>query len=281
VSDRVAFYSWRRLGLDPAKMLVMPNPARITPAPSHAVKDVARARLGLPAGTFVFLNVASFYPPKAQLVIVEALARLVERGMDAHLACVGPTMDDQYRDLVENRVRDLGLLDRVTLRDHTDEIDAWYTAADAFVLPSYWEGWSLALNEAVSFGLPLVLSRVGCAEEVAATAGAELVEPPFGEVDELDAQRVASLVGRIDAAYVARLTAAMAKTVERPSPPRPDAFSRLVSPELVFEACTNVLGWIAQGGSAAAARPWTFQPWRAIDGRHAMRAFGRSRIVVD
>ena len=49
-----------------------------------------------------------------------------------------------------------GLLGRVVLAGSFDPLDDVLQAADCFVLPSYEEGLSLALLEAMAAGLPIV-----------------------------------------------------------------------------------------------------------------------------
>jgi glycosyltransferase involved in cell wall biosynthesis len=280
VSDRAAYYSWKRLGLDPRKMLVVPNPRRSPRGEDD--RTSARRRLGLPPDRFTFLDVATIHRPKAQLVLVEALGQLVGAGTDAGLALVGPVADPTYARLLERRASHLGITDRVVIAGPgpTESIDTWYAAADALAVPSFWEGWSLAVNEAVGWRLPLVLSRVGAAEEVAATAGATLVAPPFGEVDSLDVTSIQALLERVDAEYVRRWAEAMAATITDPRPSRPERLEPLVDPEQVFGTYLDILAWTAQGGPAAAARPWTFAPWRRAGGAVG-RAVARSILPED
>jgi glycosyltransferase involved in cell wall biosynthesis len=54
-----------------------------------------------------------------------------------------------------------------------------YAAADCLVLPSdYGETWGLVVNEALSSGVPAIVSnRCGCAEDLAAPLGAAHVYP--------------------------------------------------------------------------------------------------------
>ena len=71
-----------------------------------------------------------------------------------------------------DRVHLLGTSDAATL----------LCAADAFVLDSFFEGWPLAATEAVSAGLPLVISEAGGAAELVARAapGSTLVSNASG-----------------------------------------------------------------------------------------------------
>lgn len=52
-----------------------------------------------------------------------------------------------------------------------------FTSSDVFVLPSYSEGFSLAMLEAMFHGLPIVTTRVGAAPDVVGTHNGILVEP--------------------------------------------------------------------------------------------------------
>jgi glycosyltransferase involved in cell wall biosynthesis len=62
------------------------------------------------------------------------------------------------------------------------------TAADGFVLDSFFEGWSLASMEALFAGLPVVLSEVGGAREQidGSTARGYLVANPLGDPLRVD-----------------------------------------------------------------------------------------------
>ena len=54
----------------------------------------------------------------------------------------------------------------VIVRDFSPNVVDYYHAADIFVLPSYAEGMSNAMLEAMSCGLPAVATRIGAAEEM-------------------------------------------------------------------------------------------------------------------
>ena len=64
------------------------------------------------------------------------------------------------------RLRDeMPCRDRIHLRDNAVAPAELLAASDGFVLDSFFEGWSLASNEALFAGLPVVLSEVGGARE--------------------------------------------------------------------------------------------------------------------
>ena len=67
------------------------------------------------------------------------------------------------------RVSELKLENAVALlgAKGIDEIAELFIASTALVLPSHSEPWGLVVNEALSCGLPVVVSeKVGCAEDL-------------------------------------------------------------------------------------------------------------------
>ncbi len=155
-------------------MVVVPNGIdghRLDAARSYP-PDTLREELGLSRDDFVFLNVASIHATKAHKVLVQAFARVASTHPRARLLIVGPAADADYEAQVRRLIGRLHLEQRVILTGPREDVARFYWMADAFVLPSYWEGWSLALSEAAYTGLPAVASDVGsrasCSVRVAA-----------------------------------------------------------------------------------------------------------------
>lgn len=124
------------------------------------------------------LCVASLTPRKGHAVLLDALAGL--QGRDWILHCVGDMQRDAAttRDLRE-RITALGLAQRVVLHGELDAaaLQDMYQHADVFVLPSYHEGYGMALAEALACGLPVVSTTGGAiADTVPANAG--VLVPP-------------------------------------------------------------------------------------------------------
>jgi glycosyltransferase involved in cell wall biosynthesis len=107
---------------------------------------------------------------------------------DLRLSIVGETDEDpEYFESLQQIVRRLGLQTRVQFVGRVDEeteLAHWYTRSDVLVLPSLWEGYGIVLLEAMSFGLPVIATRVGGIPEIVSEGwNGLLVEP--GNVPDL------------------------------------------------------------------------------------------------
>ena len=214
VSSAVARYSEAKLGLASAKIMVVPNGIDLARArPSHRGKYRAalRERFGFAADDVLFLNAATIQPPKAQIALVLAFAQVISQHPKSRLLLAGRVVDSAYEARLRKVIRQTDLQSAVVLAGHHAEVAPFYDAADAFVLPSLWEGWSMALTEAAACGLPLIATAVGGAAELLGEVGGELVAPPFDSITDLDLSSIGRYLNRENPAFVARLADAMAR----------------------------------------------------------------------
>lgn len=112
------------------------------------------------------LAVGSVVPRKGYHVLIEALAGLGDS--DWHLAIAGAKDRNPATTLaLEQLVGDRGLQKRVTFLGPVDaaQLEQLYAAADLFVMPSLFEGYGMALAEAMARGLPVVCTTGGAAAE--------------------------------------------------------------------------------------------------------------------
>ena len=260
VSAEVARYCDRRMGLSVNKMIVVPNGVDLGRLDAARVENPGRLReeLGLSPHDFVFLNVASIHATKAQVPLLQALAQVVEDRPAVRLVIAGSASDLAYERRLRRRIGELGLKDHVILAGQRHDVGPFYWMADAFVLPSFWEGWSLALTEAACAGLPLVATAVGGARELMADGGGRLVEPPFGSITDLDAGGIDRLVHGEEAGFIADLASAMGQVAgSRRRFPLPDGKRRLHGEGRMTDVHSTIIAWFLQGGQASAARVWT------------------------
>ena len=131
------------------------------------------------------LCIATLTPRKGYVTLVRALARLAH--LDWHLTCLGSLDRDKATvKRVRHEIRKAGLADRVTLAGETgshERLKAYYKRADLFVLPTEYEGYGMAVAEAIASGLPVVSTPTGAIRQLVGRDAGILV--PRGDVDVL------------------------------------------------------------------------------------------------
>ncbi len=124
-----------------------------------------RARFGIDDDAPVVLFAGKLIEKKQPLLLIEAFAR-VRRERPCTLLIAG---DGPLRGAAERLAGRIGVPD-VHFAGFLDEseLPEAYVAADVFVLPSkLHETWGLVVNEAMNFGLPVIVSdKVGCGEDL-------------------------------------------------------------------------------------------------------------------
>jgi glycosyltransferase involved in cell wall biosynthesis len=139
-------------GVPGKKIAVIYNGLVFPGAMGHPRRLAIRAEWGAGPGTTVFLCVAMFRPEKRQAELVEILAGL-PAGLDWQLWLAG---DGPARAAAEQRVRELGLSQRVKFTGFRADPSELYAAADAAVHASESEALSNFLIEAQAHGLPAI-----------------------------------------------------------------------------------------------------------------------------
>jgi len=201
--------------------------------------DASRAlrnRLGLlrSGGPPTVLFVGRFAPEKNLPALLEAFRKLRDESSACVLALVG---DGPERAALEAIVTRLALNDAVTFPGALsgEALYDSYAGATCLVLPSLSEPWGLVVNEALSFGCPVVVSdRCGCVPEL-------VVEGVTGF--------------SFAAADVESLATAMARAIEmtREDPSTSERCIQFVSKYTPSSAASNVLAGLMALGNARSA----------------------------
>lgn len=155
----------------------------------------------------LLLCVGSVVPRKGQRELVRALSRLREASWIC--VCVGSLeRDPAYVATVEGLIGEAGLHDRVRCVGEVDSaaLDGWYRRASLFVLPSHYEGYGMALADALAHGLGVVSTTGGAIPDTVPAGAATLVPP--GDVGALANTLRALLSSEDGAEERARLAAA-------------------------------------------------------------------------
>jgi len=112
------------------------------------------------------LSVGRLIERKGQHHLIDAARLLCDRGQAGFEVVLAGTGDSEGA--LKEQVAQAGLQDRVRFLGFVsrEEMPDVYAAADLFVLPSYNEGMSVALLEAMASGLPVVVTPTGGTEEL-------------------------------------------------------------------------------------------------------------------
>ena len=126
----------------------------------------------------MLLCVASITPRKGHDVLVDALERV--RDLEWTCVCAGSLdRDPPHADSVLRRVAAARLGDRIEFvgEREGDALEALYHGASAFVLASHYEGYGMALADALARGLPVVSTTGGAIPFTVPGEAGILVEP--------------------------------------------------------------------------------------------------------
>jgi glycosyltransferase involved in cell wall biosynthesis len=166
------------LGVPPERVRVIEN--GVDPEVFHAADRVeARRALGLAKYGPLLVSVGTLAPRKGFHLVIEAMAALSKRYPKIRFAIVGGAgaegaMGEELRQLAAR----LGLGERVIFAGprRREELAAWYSAADLFVLASSHEGCPNVVLEALACGTPVVATPVGNVPEILSPESGLLAE---------------------------------------------------------------------------------------------------------
>jgi glycosyltransferase involved in cell wall biosynthesis len=136
----------------------------------------------LPSEARVLLAVSRLETQKGIDVAVRALPDVLVTHPDAHLVVLG---EGPQRGELEQLARSLGV--PVYLPGRVPDVAAWLRRADLLVHPARWEGFGLALLEAMLASLPIVATRVSSIPEIVLDGETGLLVPPDDPASLADA----------------------------------------------------------------------------------------------
>lgn len=132
-----------------------------------------RKEIGVPEDGILLISVGEVNENKNHEVVIRALSKIKNDSLYYVIAGSG-----SLQPKLENLAEELGVGHRVKLLGYRADIIELCKSADVFAFPSYREGLSVALMEAMACGLPVVCSRIrGNTDLVENGQGGLLVEP--------------------------------------------------------------------------------------------------------
>lgn len=177
--------------LPASRVHALPNPVYDGTLAQQAAAPVPHPWLAQKQGPVV-MGIGRLTPQKDFSSLMHAFSRLPPA---ARLILLG---EGKERAALTALAQELGIAERVLMPGFVPNPYAWLARADLFVLSSRWEGFGLALAEALALGIPSVAT-----------------DCPSGPGEILDGGRHGSLVPVAD---VEALAAAMARTLTQPLP---------------------------------------------------------------
>ncbi|RMG68208.1 MAG: glycosyltransferase family 1 protein [Calditrichaeota bacterium] len=181
--------------------------------PNPLLRSVWREHLGIGAGQTVIGLVGRLEPGKGHLIFLEAAAQVSRRLPHLRFVMIGSETAGRtgFRDLLEARVRELGLVKQVRFLDHQQRIHELLPMLDVVVLASRKETFGLALVEAMAAGAAPIGTNAGGVPEIIEHNRNGLLVPP--EDAEALARALFKLAG--DGGKRRRLARAARRTVEQ------------------------------------------------------------------
>lgn len=172
------FHRGRALNLrigKPGKVVAVPNGIPVERVSVTGDPAAIRKELGIEENTMMLLALGRLASPKGFPELLQSLP-LISKQTDTAFKLVfvgsGP-MEAELRQLTA----DLGLNDQVVFSGFRDDVGNLLAASDIVVLPSRWEGLSIAVLEAMAAGKPIVATTIGSNMEATNNGEGALVVP--------------------------------------------------------------------------------------------------------
>lgn len=132
------------------KVLYIPNTV-------PQVEEKKQAKLKVNKDEYIIVNVGRIEGrQKRQMILVESFAKLAKKYPQWKVYLYGPVGDKEYKKQIDNIIFEHHLETQVIYKGITNRILDILSKCDIFAFPSAYEGFSLALTEAMSVGLPTI-----------------------------------------------------------------------------------------------------------------------------
>jgi glycosyltransferase involved in cell wall biosynthesis len=182
--------SWKRRVVNPLLMLLTSKVTSISKATKEALVEyeyiprskidviyngIRKLRVNIDSSEVIYKQhsikrektllgtVARLDSIKNHKMMLNAFSKLVTAGNNVHLIIVG---DGDERERLEKQITNLGINDNVTMTGYKANPADYINAIDIFLLPSFSEGTSMTLLEAMSASKPCIVTNVGGNPEV-------------------------------------------------------------------------------------------------------------------
>jgi glycosyltransferase involved in cell wall biosynthesis len=147
---------YRRFGLS-NPIAIIPNGVDI---PANVTSGLFLERYPALRGKTIVLFLGRIHPKKGLLPLCLAWSAVQRQFADAHLVIAGPDCEDTVTAL-HRIIEEQGIQQSVTFAGLLTGLVKWsaYAAATIFTLPSYSEGFSVSVLEALGSGVPVLITE--------------------------------------------------------------------------------------------------------------------------
>lgn len=143
--------------------------------PSLVDATAVRSELGITPEDFVFIFVGRIVTDKGMNELVASFDRLSKEYSHIHLVMVGPEETEQ-NPITEHSRSVINGNDHIHAIGRRSDVRPYLKDADAFVFPSYREGFGMVLIEANAMGIPAISSDIiGCNEIIIPDENGEII----------------------------------------------------------------------------------------------------------
>ena len=131
-----------------------------------------RKKLNIPENAKILLSVGEVNKNKNHETVIRALKQIDNSNLYYLIVGRGVLMDDLKKLIVE-----LNLEQKVFLLGYRQDVKKFYSISDVFVFPSFREGLSVALMEAMACKLPVICSKIRGNTDLIDNDGGLLINP--------------------------------------------------------------------------------------------------------
>ncbi|TLU85980.1 MAG: glycosyltransferase family 4 protein [Chlorobium sp.] len=196
VSKNAADYITKNFFINPEKITIIPNGISISEHENRHknIVPAKRETFGLKENDYVFLNPASYNLHKGHYLMTDAMTTILKTHNNIKILCVGNPVNSAHLTKLKDHIKHNGLEKHILMPGYVEHIENIMVICDAVLMPSFIEGWSIAMNEAMFYEKPLILTDTGGASEVIKENDIGILLPnEYGKSETLDSKTLDKL----------------------------------------------------------------------------------------
>lgn len=143
--------------------------------------EIIRDKLKLPKNAFIVTAIGRLVEGKGFQDLIAAFSHLAHQYSDVHLLIIGGNISKDispFEQEIKALIEKNNLTDKITLTGMINNVEEFLGCSDVYVLPSYREGLSRSMLEAMSCEVPIIVTKIrGCREVIIENNNGCMYEP--------------------------------------------------------------------------------------------------------